>query len=80
MTLQEFLDKLANTPRKWGLRAGQIRSHGRCPLEVVAGTRSMSLSKAKRRLGLLGATEIMRSADTPSHSKLRARLLKACGL
>ena len=80
MTFQEFLDKLAKTPRRWKLRDGQIRSRGRCLLEVVAGTRSMSLSKAKRRLGLLEATEIMRAADVPSHSKLRARLLKACGI
>ena len=85
MTLQEFLGELARTPRKWKLRDGMLRYRGRCPLEVVAGTRAMSLSKAKRRLRLLGATKIMRAADLHwtegcPEQRLRDELLKACGI
>lgn len=87
MTLNDFLKKLEKTPRRWKLRkhygvGGAIRSGRRCPVEIVAGTQSASSGVAASRLGLKTrtASRIFHAADNRGDPKLRARLLRACGL
>ena len=85
MTLDEFFRKLRETPRNWEIGpAGAIRQKMCCPLEIVAGTGPGSFWRAGRKLGLPTALvdEIVEAADEDENHdpKLRARLLRACGL
>ena len=92
MTLQQFLDKLAETPKRWvvgddgmGARMG-IRLDEKCPIEAVAGMPAHHITRARSLLGLAPRTaqRVMYAADYTLGEgydpKLRARLLKACGL
>ena len=84
MTLNEFLKKLEQTPRKWKLdQYGGIRlPRGRfnqCPIEALDGDwiepdGCLGLARGVR-------SSIIHAADDGQYrTKLRARLLKACGL
>ena len=90
MTLQEFLDKLAKTPRTWKLghiwRGEQaiLDQWGRCPLQSIPHSGGPSYVT---RLGIRRATTMrsMHAADDSiKHAdydpKLRARILEACGI
>ena len=81
MTLQEFLDKLAKTPRTFHLEAGMIRcSDGMCPIDAAGG--DWILSDGKLGLSKRARNSIVECADNYRIAKprTRARLLKACGL
>lgn len=87
MTLQQFLDKLAETGAKWRagwFRRGRIRDGmGRCPIEVLVGRRNAYSGGDLLGLKFELTLAIIDSADRQGNyydSKLRARLLKACGL
>ena len=90
MTLNEFLIKLAKTPRRWKLghiwRGEQaiIDQWGRCPLQSIPHNGGPSYAT---RLGIRKATtmRIIHAADASTKHgdydpKLRAKLLRACGL
>ena len=78
MTLNEFITKLEKTPRTWRLRSKRfIRCRKGCPIDALGGAWHM-------RDGALGLApgvkaSIVEAADY-GNNKLRARLLKACGL
>ena len=89
MTLNEFFKKLEKTPRRWKLghiwRGEQAITDqwDRCPIASLGGEK---LSYATR-LNMRHATtmRVIHAADkSTKHSdydtKLRARLLKACGI
>ena len=93
MTLQEFLDKLAKTPRDWGVgpdgMGGHdgIRLNGLCPIEAVGKVAPFQVAIAIRRLHIRKHTaqRLMHAADdsikhADYDSKLRARILEACGI
>lgn len=91
MTLNEFMDALSKTPRKWKFTwADRFRCgpYQLCPIEQVARSKHLPWDRgadvAGRRLGLSDEAihQIMRAADVklPSTRRLRARLLRACGL
>ena len=86
MTLDDFLNRLEQTPRRWTdkekLRLGRM-----CPITAVGGGRHPAGDAygVAARLGLAPtlAVRIIQAADVRSdlsHADLRARLLKACGL
>lgn len=89
MTLQQFLRELGKI-KGWTLCSnGWIRRDCRCPIEAVVGCEvSGWVYDAAIGLGLrpMVACAIISVADsptktlTPSHQRLRKRLLKACGL
>jgi hypothetical protein len=85
MTLDEFFRKLPRTG--WKLTwTGAIRcKDGRCPLELVARMRVGQHCQALTRLDLWptrSSMSIVGAADgtNPSARRLRARLLRHCGL
>ena len=86
MTLQQFLDKLAETPRTWKVTGKEpykgLRSGSRCPVEVVAGRGEDQYDQALYDLKLLPNTaeRIINAADFCGEEAMSARLLKACGL
>ena len=94
MTLNEFIVELEKTPRRWELlgpggallRLAQEEStHDHCPVSAVAGSAydECSLDNAGRELGLREGivTRIANASDElAGGTKLRARLLKACGI
>ena len=94
MTLNEFITKLAKTPRRWKLIENHALSDRtrwllrgedeHCPLRAVFpgvnpdtwyGPLAVKAGMAQRTVN-----QIMRAADSDGSPKLRARLLKACGL
>ena len=83
MTLQQFLDKLAETPRDWQLRGGNgIRdSELSCPLQVVFGKQT-GYAREARDAGLSDdeVANIISASDNVGDLHYRPRLLKACGL
>ena len=83
MTLQQFLDKLAKTPRTFGTNTGSTwirNASGECPIDAVGGDWIL----ADGGLGLSKRTRnsIVECADNYRIAKprTRARLLKACGI
>jgi hypothetical protein len=95
MTLNEFIKALEKTPRKWFINsAGNIRyptkrrSYGHCPVSKIGGITPYNLEKNRLKLGLsiktvyriANAADYNYTADVNGIRKLRARLLKACGL
>ena len=78
MTLQEFLDKLAETPREWRLRKNRLRCMKGCPIDALGG----DWGYQNGDLGLAHGTclRIIIAADNRGAPKTRAKLLKACGL
>jgi hypothetical protein len=92
MTTHDFLRVLATTPRDWRVEGGRIRrgtpTLPDCPLTVVAryvregasggrGPEAPGLRLDPETLtGLVAAMDNLPGADP----RLRARLLKACGL
>lgn len=92
MTIDEFLDKLSETPRDWYIRRGLIRRRGddQCPITALCD-KDVTLSREPytecgHQLGLSDKDlkEIIKAADStrllPYDHDLRMRLLKACGL
>lgn len=93
MTINEFIDKLKDTPRDWYLYDGAIRRGPRthhgclCPMHALA-PKMYSGASAGTSLGLSceDADAIVMAADWRSSlltwrsQVLRARLLEACGL
>ena len=82
MTLNEFLKELRKTPRTWvatekGIRLRQDGFISECPIDAVGG--DWGQLDGALALGY-GVKERIMSAADGGHSKLRARLLKACGL
>jgi hypothetical protein len=88
MTLEQFYETLEQTPREWAMDDdGMVRLRCPdslpCPLNIVAGnTVLVSEAASALRLSQQNAWDIANAADaTPGHdAKIRARLLKACGL
>lgn len=85
MTLNEFIKKLEKTPREWKLGFRYfIRAKGQCPIEVIAHVVPGGHHRGAVKLGIRDATRrrIVLAADkaTRHDPRLRARLLKACGL
>ena len=90
MTIDEFLEKLKETPREWCITGtGTIRSHRglgdwTCPVCKVAGVSGQMAWMHIKSLGLsqCDADSIVAAADLrPEYSEtLRARMLYACGL
>ena len=92
MTINEFIEKLEKTPRRWRLtKRGLIRcGDSRCPIVTVAGPHYSTSYPwgAIRHLGIgertaqwiLGASDNPVSSDSFNTKYLRVRLLKACGL
>lgn len=83
MTESMFLALLDLTPQRWLVEDnGAIRLDERCPLEVVAGCVGIP-GASKRLFGRRDDTlawRIVKAADHRSGSRLRQRLLTACGL
>lgn len=81
MTLDEFVEKLKETPGPWELVDGRaIRCYGRCPIEAMAGAPAGEWCKAGINLGIRHGdiNRITDSADLPDQDPdLRARLLAA---
>ena len=78
MTLNEFITKLEKTPRTWRLMAPRrIRCMKGCPIQALGG----AWDQRDGALGLAPGVKasIVTAADR-GNNKLRARLLKACGL
>lgn len=84
MTLNQFLKELEKTPRRWRAdRRGHLRcATGRCPLEAVGETSMGGFFHAAKTLGIPTSQRrrIVSAADGAAYPKLRARLLKACGI
>ena len=89
MTLNEFLEKLSKTRRKWYLEDGNIKSEGRnwhCPISAVTGNHWDAADPVEKGMAVLGlsrgvATRIFTASDYPDrHSIVRAKLLAAVGL
>ena len=76
MTERQVLAALKKTPRDWRLKRGKIRRSDPvhfCPALVVASTERVS---AKMFWNVVHAAD-----NDPEHDpKLRAKLLRACGL
>lgn len=74
MTLDEFLERLRETPRDWRLDGGVIlRAENQCPFMAVPGA---------GRLKSWLCDAVWAAADSaPGHDPaLRAQILDACGL
>ena len=96
MTLNEFLKRLAKTPRGWYLNhADRIRLVGapldHCPISAVTMARGdyhspVTAGERKLKLKRITAERIVNAADhrglalNNNDASLRRRLLKACGL
>jgi len=89
MTLDEFFDQLAQTPRTWKVFDGQIRTDSDprfCPICEVAGDGRFysAYTAAANLIGLpqSDAAYIAAAADGCPNADpvLRRRLLSACGL
>jgi len=88
MTLEQFLEKLEQTPRDWGLTMVFIRrgkgEDYQCPLAAVAGIFDVSAPHDyAKKLGLsikLANRIIEADGCLTLEPELRAKLLKACGL
>lgn len=89
MTLEQFLEKLEQTPRDWKLNGGMIMRVARnnspqCPVSSLCNRQTYQWRLAARQLHLpaITASRIADAADytTTPWKKLRAKLLKACGL
>lgn len=85
MTLDEFIEKLRETPRTWETRGdGRIRLGGCCPISSLRMTEADYWLRVSQELGLDRdlAETIVIAADNWDHhdAPLRARLLDACGL
>lgn len=82
-TLEQFLEKLRETPRDWRLTSiGRIRNkHGFCPLYVVYGGWGSDkvLLFPDVRDGVL-ITADYQFGDSTYDENLRWKLLDACGL
>lgn len=77
MTINEFLDKLKQTPRNWTTyTTGAIRQEGVCPVLHVCGRHYAET------LGVTAGNRIALAADNSvgHDTALRAQLLDACGL
>lgn len=89
MELDEFLAKLAESPRGWQLWSSKkmIRRNSMCPISVLRGFFACSYQSAATALGIDSrlAEKIATAADaeqdpTSELGKIRAKLLRACGL
>lgn len=87
MTEKQFLEALSKTPRDWELRIeGRClrRSKSMCPISALEAEHADCWEYVAQRLGLSNhlALRIVNAADTRGKysKKLRAKLLKACGL
>lgn len=92
MSLDQFLEKLAQTPRDWVLAGSLIRCGmnvfgSECPISCLAGRKSWEYPDAARLLGISDddARDIAYAADINStkdthRAELRTKLLEACGL
>ena len=91
MTLQQFLDKLAETPREWklvlswrGVKAITDRN-GLFPLQSIEPRSNTNDYASSLGMYKPSVMRIIHAADeSTKHAdydpKLRARLLKACGI
>lgn len=94
MTIDEFMERLEQTPRQWeiGVRGSchTIRLNGLCPITAVEGSGKSAVNylSAARALGL-STTAIYQITEASDYGAeglkenlrpLRRRLLKACGL
>lgn len=83
MTVDTFLRRLRQTPRTWELTpARRIRSERYlCPLQCVALTRDDYVAAADiLGIGTDDMFDIVEAADCDAPSRLRRRLLRACGV
>lgn len=87
MTIDQFLDKLAKTPRNWRLgREGRIRIDTdfgvHCPLMACADEECGGGYSAAESLGIIGSDVdlIIKAADQRKNTNLRRHMLIACGL
>lgn len=87
MTIDQFLDRLRETPGRWTLHAGhRIRHEDQCPITRVAGRDQCAhqVTNAANALGLTigDRTRIIYASDCIGHydRTLRDELLIATGL
>lgn len=93
MTLDQFLEKLEQTPRRWHLLSGDaLRMSNEdfsgwcnaCPVSSVSGLHAGLAWEVADAVGLCAndVIEVIRAADNQNghDPELRQRLLKACGL
>jgi len=95
MTIDEFLDELAQTPRKWRLRNhdGAIRMGHCCPITAVFKRKRAAEAlecadlldlRPSDAVAIMTASDYTRFKDTPKISMwqrgLRKEILEACGL
>jgi hypothetical protein len=91
MTLDQFLKRLRKTPRDWKfLGDGEIRrrwrsEHPQCPLTALVGLGEDDWRAAAEKLGIdLDVAETITDAadndEGEASKRLRAKLLRACGL
>ena len=91
MKLKEFLEELERTPRRWKLEeswrgVGAITDQwDRCPIEAAGKARNVVAAQQRLKLNRRTEKRIIHAADGalafPDYDpKLRAQLLKACGL
>lgn len=89
MTYAEFLQRLAETPRDWRVNdEGMIRRNNdsECPISSLCGAVDLAFRQVSQRLGI-GISLSYRIAEAADFVdpkgealKVRADLLKACGL
>ena len=86
MTLEQFFTRLRKTPRTWEVDPFGCLRNGRsvCPLVEGAGIPGRATTAAGKKLGFSCALtwKIADSVDAvePYDHRLRARLLRACGV
>ena len=89
MTIDEFLDRLSETPRDWYIREdGRIRRRRyglqiQCPITALCDNDDLRLLECAQHLGLSNG-DLWKLSKQPipiDHDHdLRMKLLKACGL
>lgn len=88
MTLDKFLDRLEQTPRRWYVfqATGRIRnSKEQCPIEAVFHFPAGTYDDWAGTTGLDDELAIQRVSDTDDQytselGKLRSEIMKRCGL
>lgn len=93
MTLEQFLEKLEQTPRDWVLDAMVTQEQAlsirrgfmQCPISAMRDGMGSNYPSIAKELGLdiALANDIAKAADASPEGydpELRAKLLKACGL
>lgn len=95
MSIEQFLEELRKTPRKWSYRGNRLVFDGDdiCPISAVGamltegqinsgnGSEAFDYSYAKKLgLSITNARKIIQAADNGRSSALREKLLEACGI